>query len=389
MNSGKTIFSQLTSFLPKKDFDKCVKKYEGNKGVKTFKCWDQFLCMLFAQLTYRESLRDTVICLRALGKKLYHMGIRGNVARSTLADANDLRNWKIYKDFAHILIQEAQKLYSNEKIDLNLEQSIYAIDASIISLCLSVFPWAKYTSKKSGVKLHTQIDLRGNIPIFIAITEAKRSDVDMLDMLSFESNAIYVMDRGYLDFARLYTIKKAGAFFVLRAKRKMAYKRLYSNPVDKDSNIRSDQIIKLTDKDSRKKYPEKLRRVRYFDSKNKRYFVFLTNNFSLPAQKIADLYRNRWQIELFFKWIKQHLRIKAFFGTSENAVRTQIWIAISAYVLVLIVRKKLKIEKTSYTILQILSIALNEKIPILQAFSDYKPSLVDDSNPNQLKLFNI
>ena len=389
MNLGKSIFSQLTFFLPKKEFDKCVARYNGNKCIKSFRCWDQYLCMFFAQLTYRESLRDTTICLRAFGKKLYHMGIRGRVSKSTLADANDSRDWRIYRDFAHILIKQAQELYCDEKLDLDLEQTVYAIDASIITLCLSVFSWAKYTSKKAGVKLHTQIDLRGNIPIFIAITEAKRSDVDMLDMITFEADAIYIMDRGYIDFLRLFQITLAKAYFVIRAKRKMAYKRLYSKPVDKESGVRSDQTIKLTDKDSKKNYPDKLRRIRYYDADNKRYFIFLTNNFSLKAKTIADLYRNRWQIELFFKWIKQHLRIKAFFGTSDNSVKTQIWIAVSTYLLVLIVRKKLNIKKSPYNILQVLSIASGEKIPILSAFSYDNLRSQDGTPDNQLDLFNI
>lgn len=386
MNSGKTIFTQLTNFLPKREFRRLVEKYNGDKGVTKFRCWDQFLCMAFAQLTYRESLRDIETCLRAFGKKLYHAGIHGNVARSNIADANDNRDWRIYRDFANLLIAEARRLYVDEPFGVELQETA-AIDASIISLCLSVFPWAQYQKSKGGVKLHTLIDLRGNIPVFIAITEAKRADVHALDWIVPEAGAIYVMDRGYIDFARLYSIAQALAFFVTRAKKDMAYKRLCSHPVDKTTGVRSDQTIKLTDRDSLKNYSEKLRRIRYFDSDNKRFFVFLTNNFSLSADTIAELYRSRWQVELFFKWIKQHLRIKAFYGTSENAVKTQIWIAISVYVLVAIAKKKLKIEKSLYTILQVVSVSLFEKTPIFRALShsDYHS---DDTPPcNQLELF--
>jgi len=388
MTQGKTIFSQLTSFLPKKEFDKCVKRYDGNYWIKSFSCWDQFLCMPFAQLTYRESLRDIQACLRAMGKKLYHVGIRGKVSKSTLAHANDNRDWRIYRDFASILIKEARELYIDEPFGVDLKETVYALDASIISLCLSVFPWAQYQQAKGGVKLHTLIDLRGNIPVFIAITEAKRSDVHALDWIVPEAGAIYVMDRGYIDFARLYAMTQAFAFFVTRAKKDMAYRRLYSHPVDKTTDVRSDQTIKLTDRDSAKNYPEKLRRIRYFDADNKRFFTFLTNNFSLPAHTIAELYRNRWQVELFFKWIKQHLRIKAFYGTSPNAVKTQIWIAISVYVLVAIVRKKLKIEKSLYTILQVLSVSLFEKTPILSALEHPGYSYEEDHSHKQLELFS-
>lgn len=388
MNQGRSIFAQLIDFLPKRQFRRFVKRYDGEKGVRTFSCWDQFLCMAFAQLTYRESLRDIEVSLRALSGKLYHLGIRNKVSRSTLADANDSRNWQIYRDFAHILITEAKKLYIEEPFGVELKETVYALDASIITLCLSVFPWAKYQSSKAGVKLHTQIDLRGNIPVFIDITEAKQADVTVLDDIVLEAGAIYIMDRGYIDFFRLYRFTTSFAFFVLRAKRKMAWRRLYSAPVDKSSGVYSDQTIVLTDKDSRKHYPDKLRRITYFDKDKKRYFIFLTNNFILSAKTIADLYRCRWQIELFFKWIKQHLKIKTFYGTSSNAVKTQIWIAISVYVLVAIVRKKLKINLSLYTILQVLSVTLFEKTPILSALQEDSYTFDNTDQPKQLKLFN-
>ena len=388
MSNGKAIFSQLSSFLPKKEFDKCVQRYDGNHRIKSFSCWDQFLCMSFAQLTYRESLRDIEACLRAMGKKLYHVGIRGNVSRSTLAYANDNRDWRIYRDFASILISEARELYIDEPFGVELKETVYALDASIISLCLSVFPWAQYQKTKGGVKLHTLIDLRGNIPVFIAITEAKRSDVHALDWIIPEAGAIYIMDRGYTDFARLHTMTQALAFFITRGKKKMVYRRLYSHPIDKTTGVRSDQTIRLAGIDSTTSYPDKLRRIRYFDVDSNRFFVFLTNNFSLPASTIAELYRCRWQVELFFKWIKQHLRIKAFYGTSANAVKTQIWIAISVYVLVALVKKKLKIEKSLYSILQVLSLSLFEKTPIFQALSHCDYTFQETYPHNQLELFN-
>ena len=388
MSNGKAIFSQLSSFLPKKEFDKCVQRYDGNHRIKSFSCWDQFLCMSFAQLTYRESLRDIEACLRAMGKKLYHVGIRGNVSRSTLAYANDNRDWRIYRDFASILISEARELYIDEPFGVELKETVYALDASIISLCLSVFPWAQYQKTKGGVKLHTLIDLRGNIPVFIAITEAKRSDVHALDWIIPEAGAIYIMDRGYTDFARLHTMTQALAFFITRGKKKMVYRRLYSHPIDKTTGVRSDQTIRLAGIDSTTSYPDKLRRIRYFDVDSNRFFVFLTNNFSLPASTIAELYRCRWQVELFFKWIKQHLRIKAFYGTSANAVKTQIWIAISVYVLVALVKKKLKIEKSLYSILQVLSLSLFEKTPIFQALSHCDYTFQETYPNNQLELFN-
>lgn len=389
MKESKPIFSQVLEFLPKRQFRRIVKKYSGDKKVTSFSCWDQFLCMMFAQLTYRESLRDIEACLRAVDKKLYHVGIRGRISKSTLADANNTRDWRIYRDFARLLIKEARKLYVDEPLSVELEETVYALDASIVRLCLSVFPWAKYQTNKGGVKLHTLIDLRGNIPVFIAITEARCSDVNALDWLTPEPGAIYVMDRGYVDFKRLFLMHQAGSFFVTRAKKNLVYTRVKSNSVEDDSDVRSDQVIKLRAKNSKKNYPERLRRVRYFDKDNNRHFVFLTNNFYLPAKTIADLYKSRWQIELFFKWIKQHLRIKAFYGTSENAVLTQIWIAISAYLLVAIVKKKLKIEKSLYNILQVLSIVLFEKTPILSALNGLHDDLEDEDIDKQLSLFDF
>lgn len=387
MKKGKTIFGQLLSFLPGRQLRRIVKKYRGNYRVRTFSCWDQYICMMFAQLTYRESLRDIETCLRTMQKKIYHVGIKGKVSRSTLADANDSRNWRIYRDFALTLIKQARRLYINEPFGLELKQTVYALDASVILLCLSVFPWAKYSDTKAGIKLHTQIDLRGNIPVFIDITHAKLGDVDILDKLVIEAGALYIMDRGYIDFARLHRFTTSLAFFIIRARKSLSCRRLYSNRVDKNTNVRSDTIVVLRNNGSRRGYPQKLRRIRYFDDKHKRYLIFLTNNFSLSAQVIADLYVCRWQIELFFKWIKQHLRIKAFYGTSENAIHTQIWIAISVYVLVAIVKKRLKIDLSLYTILQILSVSLFEKIPISQAFSGHSPMEDMVSTGNQLDLF--
>ena len=327
MYQGQTIFSQVMDFLPMHNFRQCVNRYNGNKGVKKFSCLDQFMCMAFAQLTYRESLRDIECCLRSVQRKLYHMGIRSKIARSTLAYANENRDWRIYCDFAQVLIHIARKLYADEDFGLELEETVYALDASTIDLCLSLFPWAKFRKTKAAVKLHTLLDLRGNIPTFIAITDGKVHDVNILDELIPEPGAIYVMDRGYLDFTRLYTIHQGGAFFVIRSKSNTRFSRVYSHRVDKSTGIQCDQSITLSGFYPKKEYPEKLRRVKFFDVEKKRRFNFLTNQFALPAITIAELYRSRWQIELFFKWIKQHLRIKAFYGTSENAVKTQIWIA--------------------------------------------------------------
>ncbi len=388
MNQGKTIFSQILDFLSKHKFRQCVDRYNGNYRVRSFTCFDQFLCMAFAQLTYRESLRDIECCLRAMREKLYHMGIRGKISRSTLAYANENRDWRIYCDFAQILIHEARQLYANEDFGLELDETVYALDSSTIDLCLSVFPWAHFRKTKSAIKLHTLLDLRGNIPSFIAITDGKVHDVNILDVLMPEPGAIYVMDKAYLDFERLYTLHQCSAFFVTRAKINTSLKRLYSKPVDKSTGIRCDQIVVLTGFCAKKDYPGKLRRVKFIDPDNGKRLVFLTNQFLFPAETIAALYKCRWQVELFFKWIKQHLRIKAFYGTSENAVKTQIWIAISVYVLVAIIKKRLKTDLSLYTILQIFSITLFEKMPILQAFTDdvYKNKIT--SGHIQLNLFD-
>jgi hypothetical protein len=387
MNSGQTIFSQLMDFLPSYEFRQCVERYNGNYKVKSFSCWDQFLSMAFAQLTYRESLRDIQACLRVAQNKLYHMGFRGRISRNTLANANQVRDWRIYADFAQVLIGIARPLYAKDDFGLELEQTVYALDSTTIDLCLSLFPWATFRKRKGAVKLHTLLDLHGSIPTMILVTHGKVHDVKILDNLLIEPGAIYVMDRGYLDFARLHKIHQASAFFVTRAKTNFDFKRLYSHEVNKSSGIQCDQSVVLMGFYSKKDYPEKLRRIRFFDPESGKRLIFLTNNFILPAQAIADLYRCRWQVELFFKWIKQHLRIKAFYGTSENAVKAQIWIAISVYVLVSIVKKRMKLECSLYTILQILSVSLFEKVPLYQAFSDqhYNELLTNDSN--QLKLF--
>jgi len=388
MNLGKTIFSQLMDFIPPYEFQKCVDRYSGNYKVKTFSCWDQYLCMAFAQLTYRESLRDIQVCLRAAHTKLYHMGIRGNVSRNTLANANQVRDWRIHADFAQGLITTARSLYAKDDFGLQLEQTVYALDATTIDLCLSLFPWAKFRKSKGAVKMHTLLDLRGNIPTTIIITNGKVHEVHALDRIVIEAGAIYIMDRGYLDFERLYTIQQCSAFFVTRAKSNFDFKRLYSQPVDKLTGVQCDQIILLNGFYARKDYPDKLRRIRYFDAENNKRLVFLTNNFALPAITIAELYRNRWQIELFFKWIKQHLRIKAFYGTSENAVKTQIWIAISVYVLVAIVKKRLKLEQSLYTILQVLSVTLFEKTAIYQALATFNYKEEEETQCKQLYLLD-
>lgn len=388
MYSGKMIFAQLMDFVPKHEFRRCVKRYRGSYKVQKFSCWDQFLCMAFAQLTYRESLRDIETCLRAVKDKLYHLGICAHVSRSTLAYANEKRDWRIYADFAQALIETARKLYANDDFGLELAQTAYALDATIIDLCLSLFPWAKFRKRKGAVKLHTLLDLRGNIPVAVVITHGKVHEVNILDELPLEAGAIYIMDRGYLDFVRLYRIHQSQAFFVTRAKKRFDFRRLYSHPIDKSTGLRCDQTIMLNGYYPQKNYPHKLRRICYVDTETNKRFVFLTNNFSLPALTIAKLYHCRWQIELFFKWIKQHLRIKKFYGTNENAVKTQIWIAISIYVLVAIIKKRLELDRSLYTILQILSVTLFEKTPILQALSqiDYKEQ--GDDGYRQLDLFD-
>jgi hypothetical protein len=387
VNRGQTIFSQVIDFLPQNKFRRCVNRYNGNYRVRSFTCYDQFLCMAFAQLTYRESLRDIECCLRAMREKLYHIGIRGKVSRNTLAKANENRDWRIYSDFAQVLIHEARRLYVDEDFGLELKETVYALDSSTIDLCLSVFPWARFRKTKGAVKLHTLLDLKGDIPTFIWITDGKVHDVNVLDHLIPEPGAIYIMDRAYLDFQRLYQLHQCSAIFVTRSKTNTGLRRLYSHKVDKNTGVRCDQTVVLTGYYSKKDYPEKLRRIKYFDADKGRSFVFLTNQFTLPPLIIAELYRYRWRVEIFFKWIKQHLRIKNFFGTSENAVKTQIWIAISIYVLAAIMKKRMKIDLTLYTILQILSITLFEKMPILQAFTedDYKNKIT--SEHIQLKLF--
>lgn len=389
MNTGRTVFSQIVDFLPLRDLRKCVKRYRGNYKVQKFSCLDQFLCMAFAQLTYRESLRDIEACLRAMQSKLYHMGIRSRVSKSTLADANENRDWRIYADFAQVLIHIARGLYAKEEFGIELDQTVYALDSTTIDLCLSLFPWAKFRKHKAGIKLHTLLDLRGNIPTFIRITEALIHDVNILDDIIPEVGAFYIMDRGYLDFARLYIFHQCLAFFVTRAKGNFQFRRLYSHPVDKSTGLRCDQTIVLTGFYSLKDYPERLRRIRYVDKETEQNLVFLTNCFTLPAITIAQLYKYRWQVELFFKWIKQHLRIKAFFGTTENAVKTQIWIAISVYVLVAIIRKQLNLDLNLYTILQILSVTLFEKVSILQVLMEAGYKIDNTDFCNQLMLFDL
>jgi transposase len=388
MHIGKIIFSQVMDFLPMYEFNKCVQRYHGNYNVKGFYCLDQFLCMSFAQLTYRESLRDIESCLRAVPNKLYHMGIRGNVSRSTLADANESRDWRIYADFAQVLIHIAKDLYINDDFGIELKETVYALDSTTIDLCLSLFPWAHFRKEKGAIKLHALLDLRGSIPSFIKITDGKVHDVNILDELVPEPGSFYIMDRGYVDFSRLHTFLEFSAFFVTRAKSNLKFRRLYSRPVDKSIGLRCDQTIALTGIKTAKQYPEKIRRIRYIDFENDKNLTFLTNNFTLPAFTIALLYKCRWQVELFFKWIKQHLRIKAFYGTSENAVKTQIWIAISVYVLVAIIKKRLNLKHSLYTILQILSVSVFEKEPILQVLNKSEYKAQETSRYKQLLLFD-
>jgi hypothetical protein len=388
MNSGSTIFSQLVGFLSHYEFQRCVSRYDGEHKVKSFSCWDQYLCMAFAQLTYREGLRDIEACLRVAKDKLYHMGIRSKVSRNTISNANMVRDWRIFADFGQELIAEARTLYTNEDFGVDLDETIYALDSTTIDLCLSLFPWAHFRKNKGAVKMHTLLDVRGSIPTLVNITHGKVHDVNILDTLPLEAGSIYVMDRGYLDFARLHTIHLAGAFFVTRAKHNTKLRRLYSHPVEKSTGVQSDQTVIPRVLQSKKDYPGQLRRIRYFDAEQNRSLVFLSNHFTLPALTISDTYRCRWQVELFFKWIKQHLRIKKFYGNSENAVKTQIWIAISVYVLVAIVKKRLKLENSLYTILQILSVTLFEKTPILQALSREEVIEPITENCIQLNLFN-
>jgi len=389
MNTGKTLFTQVMEFLPLHEFRQCVHRYQGNYKTQSFSCLDQFLCMSFAQMTYRESLRDIETCLRSMQSKLYHMGIRGAVSRSTLADANETRDWRIYADFAQILIHRARALYRDEDFGVELDQTVYALDATTIDLCLSLFPWARFRRQKGAIKLHTLLDLRGPIPAFIEITDGKIHDVKILDLLVPEPGAFYVMDRGYLDFERLHQLHQGQSFFVIRAKSNLRAHRLYSKPVNKTTGLQCDQTILLTGQYAAKDYPDKLRRVRYFDPHLNKRLVFLTNQFDVSALTIAQLYKSRWQVELFFKWIKQHLRIKAFYGTSENAVKTQIWIAIATYVLIAIIRKQLGLKISLYTFLQILSVTVFEKTPIYRACLKMPEQKQTDQNQNQQMLFEL
>ena len=388
MYTGKLVFAQAMDHLPLHTLRRCIQRYKGNRHVKRFSCQEQFRCMAFAQLTYRESLRDIEACLNAQSNKLYHMGIRSRIARSTLAEANERRDWRIYADFAQSLIQIARELYADEDLGLELDNTVYALDASTIDLSLSVFPWAHFRQTKAAIKLHTLLDLRGNIPSFIHISDGKLHDVNVLDLLLPEPGAFYVMDRGYTDFERLYQLHQASAFFVIRAKSNLQFRRVYSHPVDKQTGLRCDQSIALTGFYTAQHYPDRLRRIKYYDAEADKRLVFLTNNFSIPAGTITELYRYRWQVELFFKWIKQHLRIKSFFGTTENAVKTQVWIAVSVYVLVAIIKKRLNIQASLYSILQILSLTVFETTPIDQLLTGCDQAVNDANFSNQLNLFD-
>jgi hypothetical protein len=389
MPIGRTVFAQLMDLIPRRAFERCVARYPSQRCLRTFTCYDQLLCLAFAQLTYRESLRDIETCLRALQPKLYHAGLRGRVARSTLADANETRDWRIYGDFAQLLIHRARGLYANEPFAVDLAQTAYAFDATTIDLCLALFPWARFRRAKAAVKLHTLLDLRGPIPTFVAITDGKAADVTLLDALVIEPGAFYILDRGYTDFGRLYAITEALAYFVIRGKRGLAYVRRGSRPVDKSTGLRSDQTIVLCGPKTATLYPAPLRRITYVDRDTQRRFVFLTNNFTLPPLQIAQLYKCRWQVELFFKWIKQHLRIKAFYGTSVNAVKTQVWTAISVYVLVAILKKEFRLEHSLYELLQILSVTLFERVPIHQALARLASQNDGECSDNQLPLFDL
>jgi hypothetical protein len=389
MDARRTVFAQVMDFVPRYPFQRCVQRYRGEYEVKDFSCWKQFLCMAFAQLTYRESLRDIEATLGSVRNKLYHMGLRGRVARSSLAHTNETRDWRIYADLAQVLIHEARALYVDDDFAVELDETVYALDSTTIDRCLSLFPWARFRSRKGAIKVHTLLDLRGNIPTFIEITEGKLHDVNILDHLIAEPGSIYVMDRGYLDFARLYVLHLCSAFFIIRARKRFNSRRLYSHPVDKITGLKCDQTVRLTSFYPAKKYPEKLRRIRYYDSDTQKNFTFLTNNFSLPALAVTQLYRCRWQVELFFKWIKQHLRIKAFYGTSHNAVKTQIWIAISVYVLVAILKKRLQLPLSLYTILQILSLTVFEKTPLIQVLTSFDYTIKQKDPRNQLNLFDL
>jgi len=388
MYAGRLIFSQLTDYLPMHTFRRCVQRYQGERYVKRFRCLDQYLVMAFAQLTARESLRDIEACLGAHNNKLYHMGIRSTISKSTLADANETRDWRIYADFAQALIRIARPMYAEEDLGLDLDNTLYALDSTTIRLCLSVFPWALFQSTMSAVKLHTLLDLRGSIPSFIHISDGKLHDVKVLDILLPEAGAFYILDRGYLHAKRLFSLHCAGAFFVIRGRVNTQYRRRYSRPVDKSTGVRCDQVVVLTGAHTATDYPLPLRRIKYHDHQTGKTLCFLTNNFMVPAHTVADLYRYRWQVELFFKWIKQHLRIKAFFGTSENAVKTQVWVAISVYVLVAIIKKRLNLEASLYTILQVLSLTLFERLELKQILTNVDCIPENYSMAKQLNLFD-
>lgn len=390
MNQGKYVLSQLMEFVPRYEFNKCVARYRGNRKVRSFSCWDQFLAMVFGQLSYQESLRSIAVCIRSQKEKSYHLGFSSLVAKTTLARANERRDWRIYRDLAEILISDARKLYSDDKeFDLDLAGAYYVIDSTTIELCLNVFRWAKLKTVRAAIKLNTQLDLKGNLPVFFSITSGKEPDVKFLDILEIENGAYYIMDRGYLDFKRLFAINERGAFFVTRAKNNLAFKRIYSNKVDKKTGLRCDQVIRLSNYYAREKYPEKLRRIKYFDEETKRHYVFLTNDFNIPAITVANLYKHRWQVELFYKWIKQHLRIQTFWGYSANAVKTQICIAICAYLVAAIAKKRLKTERNLYEILQILHVSLFLKMPLVKLFSEFDLQKLDDQSPKERCLFDF
>lgn len=389
MNAGQTVFRQLLQFLPRHEFNLCVRRYRGEYRARSFTAFDQFLCLAYAQLSGRESLRDIETCLNSHREKLYHIGFSGTVARSTLADANERRDWRIFQDFGQVLIGMAQQMYRDEPLAIELRQPLFAFDSTTIDLCLSLFPWAEFRTTKAAVKMHTLIDLRGIIPTFVAVTTGKVHDVKMLDEMPVTEEAIYTMDRGYVDFARLYAIHRQGAFFVVRAKDNLRYQRLYSSPKDKEAGVRADQVIALVTQKSKKSYPERLRRISYVDKEGNKRLVFLTNNFEIGATTVADIYKQRWQVELFFKWIKQHLRIKAFYGTSINAVKSQIWVALCVYLLVAIVKRKLGIQCTLYTFLQILEVNLFEKKPISSLVAEALKQTPDAQEFNKLNLFNF
>jgi hypothetical protein len=390
MNQGKYVFAQLFEFISHNDFIKCVKKYNGDYKTKHFGCWKQFLCMAFGQLTHRESLTDTIVCLKANKTKLYHLGIGYAVSKSTLSKANENRDWRIYQDFALLLIEKAKKLYEGDsQLEIDIKNNVFIIDSSTIDLCLSIYPWAKFRKTKAAVKLHTKMDAKTSIPDFIHISDGKMHDVNVLDLITVMADSFYIVDRGYLDYARLFRINQSAAYFVTRTKKNMNFTRLYSNKIDKATGLKCDQIVKLNGYYVSKEYPEKLRRIKYYDAENDKTLIFLTNNFKLDALEIAMLYKHRWFIELFFKWIKQHLKIKSFWGRSLNAVKTQIWIAISVYVIVLIIKKKLKLKQTIYEILQILSINIFDKEPISQLFDNPDLQYFKEQNFNQLRMFDL